>query len=307
MTRTRSTGAFAALLALSLLSSIATVRADAPANTASPLPFTTIEGTGGGAFTPTAYLNNPTPNANGIGKPTFGIDYIDLGKKSDTAIFGSETLYGRLELSVGADQLQLGDLPSQIKTATGVTVDSSVWLYSWNARYLAVKETPNLPAITLGVSYKNNPGIGEINSALGGALNTIGFKDTTGEDYTLTASKLFPKVASHALITTAGLRESKASDLGFLGFGKDYSTTFEGSLIYLPAASWVLAYEYRQQVNPYNEKLAPLIGKENNWNGVDAGYILNPNSTIVVGYGQFGNLANTSANNAFWFQLKDNL
>jgi hypothetical protein len=317
MTRIRSKDAFAALLALSFsllpLSAIMPVQADPAANTAQPLPFLTIEGTGGGAITPTAYLSNPTPNAKGIGKPSFAVDYINFGKKSNTAILGAETLFGRLELSVGADQLQLGTLPAAITKATGVDIGkSSATLYSFNARYLLLKESPNIPAVTFGVSYKDNSDISAISSSLnsvtgGKGLGVIGYKGSTGEDYTLTATKLFPKVAAHPLILTGGLLESKAADVGFLGFGSKDSTSFEGHVIYLPTSNIVLAYEYRGQVNPYNEDLAPLVGKTNNWNAFDAGYIINPNSTIVVGYGQFGNLANESANSSFWVQLKDNL
>ncbi|HEY3330936.1 MAG TPA: DUF3034 family protein [Capsulimonadaceae bacterium] len=311
--KTRSFSAYVALLALALpVVSFATAgpvrAADKPAaDTAQPLPFHSIEGPGGGAITPTAYLSNPTPGESGAGKPAFAISYVNLDRKSLTALTASETLYGRLELSVGADQLELGTLPANIKAATTVDINrSSVWLLNLNARYLAVKEAGQVPAVTVGAHYKYNGDIKHIDEALGGALTSIGYKDRQGVDFTVTASKLFPKVGDHPLITTLGLRESKAANLGFLGFGKSYKTSVEGSLIYLPTSNIVVAYEVRQKTSPYG-RIPGLIGGENTWHAVDVSYIVNPHSTIVAGYGRFGTLADKDANNAYWFQLKTNL
>jgi hypothetical protein len=47
-----------------------------------------------------------------------------------------------------------------------------------------------------------------------------------------------------------------------------------------------------------------LIGEENNWHGFDIGYIINKHTTLVGGFGIFGNLANTTANDAWYLQLK---
>ena len=47
-----------------------------------------------------------------------------------------------------------------------------------------------------------------------------------------------------------------------------------------------------------------LIGEENNWHGFDIGYIVSKHTTLVGGFGIFGNLANTTANDAWYLQLK---
>jgi hypothetical protein len=311
------------LALLPLVSTAAFVAGSVPAradDTAQPLPFHTIEGVGGGAITPIAILVNPASGNDGLGKPSFAISYVGLGQKSLSALTATETLFQRVEIGFGADQLGLGTLPSAIRTATesesnpgGIDIGkSSVWLYNYNLRVLAVKETPNVPAIALGVQYKDNTDIKSINSTLGGALSSIGYKDNTGFDYTLTATKVFPLPEKQAIILTAGGRESKAANLGFLGFGNSYKTTFEGNVVYLPAPKWVLAYEFRQKTNPFTGKIADgqggyLIGNENNWNAFDASYIVSNHATIVVGYGQFGTLANATANNNYWLQLKENL
>ncbi len=274
-------------------------------DTASPLPFHTIEGYGGGAITPMAYLVNPTPVDGVFGLPAFAVSSVNLGSKNLDALTATETLGGRIELGFGADRLGLGTLPAAIRTATGVDIGhSEVWLYNLNARVQIVKESAVVPAITAGVHYKWNHDIQQIDNSLGGALTGIGMRSESGTDFTLTASKTFAHVGGHPLITTAGLRDSKAADLGFLGFAQASKVTAEGNIAYLPANHILLAYEIRQQSSPIGQ-IPGLIGSEDTWQAIDASYILNNHSTLVAGYGHFGTLANAQANHSWWLQLKD--
>ena len=97
---------------------------------------------------------------------------------------------------------------------------------------------------------------------------------------------------------------SEAADLGFLGFGDTYHATFEGNIAILPWDKVMLAYEFRQKTDPYNLGLNPLIGGEDNWQTIDVAYICNAHSTLVGGWGHFGNLANAEADSAWFMQLK---
>jgi len=276
-----------------------------------PLPFHTIEGYGGGAITPLAYLVNPGDLCHVFGKPAFAMSYVNAGRKNLDALTVTETGGQKIEFGYGADRFGLGSLPSDIRDATGVDIDhNDVWLHTFNVRGLLVKENTCLggfatPAITAGVHFKYNSGIADINSRLGGALNTIGYRRENGTDFTLTFTKTIPpEVLGRPLILTAGLRESQAANLGFLGFGETYHATFEGNIVYLPLDKVAVAYEFRGKTDPYNYGLDPLIGGENNWHAFDVGYILNNHSTLVAGYGIFGQLANTQENGAWWLQLK---
>jgi hypothetical protein len=271
-----------------------------------PLPFHTIEGVGGGAITPLAYLVNPAPKGQPLGLPAVAFDAISLGEKNLLAFMLTENLFGRVELGYGADRLYLGGLPDAIKNATGVDINrDDVWLHSFDVRVLALPEgsfNSPLPALTVGGQFKFNQGIHQINHSLGGALNGIGYHREWGGDFTVTATKMFTQLGQPVIIT-AGARESQAANLGFLGFSNDWNATFEGSAIYLPASWALVAYEFRQKTDPY-KKIPGLINGEDSWHGFDASWIINSHATLVGGYGIFGNLANSKADNAWWLQVK---
>jgi hypothetical protein len=275
-----------------------------------PLPFITLEGVGGGAITPMAYLVNPAPEGELFGKPSVAFDYIGLGSKNMDAILFTENLGGRIEFGFAADRLGLGTLPGEIEADTGKNIGvSDVFLYNFNLRGLVVKENADdnewIPAITVGVDFKTNGGIRNINEVLGGALNTIGYVRENGTDFTVTATKTLPTAFfGKPLIVTAGLLETQGADLGLLGFACQYHAEFEGSVAVLPFDKWMFAYEIRQQSSPYNLALGSLIGVENTWHAFDAAYIIDKHATLCAGVGILGNLANAAANSAWFMQLK---
>ena len=279
---------------------------------APPLPFHTIEGVGGGAITPMAYLVNPEPAFEGalLGKPAVAFSYVNMGRKNLDAFTITETLGGRIEFGYAANRLGLGTLPSEIRDATTVDIErSDLWLHHFNLRLLAIKENTCLgglamPAVTGGVHFKVNDGIRDMDQRLSGALSGIGLERDSGVDFTLTATRTIPpEILGRPLILTAGMRASQAAQLGFLGFGDEYHVTFEGNVAFLPCDWLVLAYEFRQKSDPYGQ-IAGLIGDEDNWHGFDAAVILSERATLCAGYGIFGTACNTEANGVWWLQLK---
>ncbi len=280
-----------------------------------PLPFHSIEGYGGAAITPMAYLVNPGAPGRVFGKPAAALSVGNFGDKQLSAITVTETLFDRIEFGYGADRLALGSLPGDVQRCTTLDMDTGdVWLHNFNLRFLLVKEDTTLagiplPAVTAGVHFKVNSGIEQINDNLCGALGTIGYRRTNGTDFTLTMTKKVTTGIGMPIFFTAGLRESQAAQIGFLGFGDTYYTTFEGSIVVMPSQHIVLAYEFRQKTDPYgtlpsNVPGEFLIGEENNWNAIDVGYILNTHTTFCAGWGLFGNLANSNANGSWWLQIK---
>lgn len=280
-----------------------------------PLPFHSIEGYGGGAITPMAYLVNPSTNGSVFGKPAGAISVGNFGDKQLAALTVTETIFDRVELGYGADRLGLGDLSNDIQRSTDMDMETGdVWLHNFNVRFLMVKEDTELagiplPAVTAGAHFKVNNGISQINDNLNGALTSIGYRSNSGTDFTITATKNIAKLVGRPLFVTAGFRESQAAQLGFLGFGDTYRASFEGNVAYMPTDRIVLAYEFRQKTSPYGTLASDepgefLVGDENNWNAIDAAYILNKQTTFCVGWGNFGNLVNSEANGSWWMQLK---
>jgi hypothetical protein len=247
-------------------------------------------------------------------------DMIGLGNKTLNTFMLTENLFGRIEFGFAADDLGLGTLPGAIERNTGTPsnpsgVDigrSDVWLYNFGIRGLVVKENADgnewIPAVTVGAIFKTNDGIRSINQKLGGYLETIGYARENGTDLTFTATKTLPTAfLGKPLIVTGGFRESQGAELGFLGFANKYHASFEGSIAILPFEKWLFAYEFRQKASPYETITLngeTIIGGENNWNGFDAAYIISKHTTLVAGYGIFGNLANAEANSNWWLQLK---
>ena len=284
----------------------------APKEKGAPLPLHTIEGYGGVLITPIAYLVNPNPNGD-IGLPSVSVTYVNARQKNVTSLSVTETLYGRVELGFAASRFGTGSLESQVLGATGIDIGSNdVWLYNFNARTLILKEndfdTNWVPALTFAVQGKYNGNIQDISNALAAAgvpqgLGYIGYGRDYGVDFVLTASKAFD-IYGHPLIFSVGGRASDAAQLGYLGFGGGYNVTVEGNVVFGVTNWLLLAFEYRQKPNPYNQNLSPLIGGENDWWTIGAAFILDKHTTLTAGYGHFGQVLNTQENAAWAVALK---
>lgn len=273
-----------------------------------PLPVHTIEGYGGGAITPTAYLVNAGPKGTTFGLPAVSATgvYIGHGKNLGTLAI-TETLFGHVELGYGFSRFGIGNAKDAIKDATGVEVRDDVYLHNFNVRFGVLDENAFglsfLPAVTVGVHYKHNVGIKSIDRRLGGALTSIGLDGSDAVDFTLTASKTFGDVFGHPLIVSAGLRNSQDAWLGYLGFSDERAFTFEANAIYIPTNWLAIAYEFRQKNNPYDQ-IPGLVGDEDDMHAFSLIWIADEHLTVALVYGIFGEVLNTNENSAVALQLK---
>ncbi len=280
----------------------------APPAKGPPLPLHTIEGVGGIVITPTAYLVNAPPAGGDkpfyFGNLAASATYVGAGRKNVQSVGITDSITDRIEIGYGFSRFGLGTLRDDVRDATTVDIGrDDVYLHNFNLRYQIVKESEHVPAVTAGVHFKVNDGIGSINNKLGGALKAAGIGHTSGTDFTLTASKTFGNVFGRPLIASGGLRLSKAAQLGYLGFTDDYHASFEGNLVYLITDHVGLAYEFRQKVNNYTP-IGDLVKKEQNWQTVGVGIVLSNYTTVTVGYGHFGDVLNTRENAGWAIQLK---
>jgi len=271
-----------------------------------PLPLHQIEGNGGIFSTLSAYLVNPPRDGEVVGRPAVGFAYINLGHGQNLEAFTlTETPWKRLELGFAYQNFELGDLPTDIVQGGGPAINNSLSLYNVNARLQLLKEGEFeqkwIPAVTAGLHYKNNQGISEINSQLGGAFNSIGINNWDGEDYTLYASKLLTFLPRPVLLEAGG-RATKGVWNGLAGFSDSYSFLFEGNIVVFVTDRLLLAAEYKQMPNDYTP--IPLIKKSGDWWTLDAAYVVSPHMTVAVGYGHFGGVLNHDANGVWGITTK---
>jgi DUF3034 family protein len=113
----------------------------------------------------------------------------------------------------------------------------------------------------------------------------VGGKSHDGVDFYLSGTKLF---LAQSLLVDVTVRETKANQLGFLGFGGDksasYSTEFEGSAAYLFRRDFALGAEVRTKPNNLS------IAKEDTAFDVFAAYFFNKNISLTLAYVNLGNI-----------------
>ena len=275
---------------------------------APPLPLQNVEGFGGILITGSAYLINPSDKGKVFGLPSGGVTYANIGHGRHLEAFTvSETLWGRLELGYALNHFDLGDLPRDIRAATGVnTINDSVYMHNFNARLQLLKEGDFkkswMPALTLGLHYKKNEDTDVIDRRLGGAFSDIGIKDNDGVDVTLFASKMI-KSLPRPLMINAGVRSTEAAQMGLLGFTEERETVFEGNFGILALDNLVIGGEYRQKPDEY-DKIPRLIAEEDDWWDGYITYITNDHLTMSVAYIHFGDLLNHEANSAWGIKFK---
>jgi len=273
-----------------------------------PLPLHQIEGNGGIFSTLSAYIVNPPRDGEVVGRPAAGFAYVNLGHGQDLyALTVTESPWKRLELGFGYNNLNLGDLPTDILKATGVQIsDQSVGLYNGNARLQLLAENEFrqkwIPALTFGTHFKFNDTYGTINHELGGALAQIGVTHNTDVDFTLYASKLLTFLPRPVLVELGG-RATRGVWNGLLGFTPDYQFLFEGNIGVFITDNFILAAEYKQQASDY-QPINGLIGKASDWWTIDAAYIVNKHLTVAAGYGHFGTVLNHEANGVWGITTK---
>jgi len=272
-----------------------------------PLPFHCIEGYSGGAITPLAYLCNGWCKNECCRYPVVSYSFLNIGSKEMQVFAVTQSLFQRLEIGYAYNHLDLGSLYTDIRGAGMSPGRNNVQLHHFNLRGMMIKENDfglPLPAVTGGVHFKYNDGVQRIDRNLGGPFKGLGLDRSSGVDFTLTASKMFPQLAfGHPVILTGGARWSEASQIGLLGFGDTYHTTFEGSVVYLPTDWLSLGYELRTKPDPFG-KIDGLVGEEDAWQAFSASWLVNDHLVISAVWGMMGIVANAREDTTLGIQIR---
>lgn len=302
-----------------------TAPAEEPAEEAAEgpcLPLITIEGSGGQFAVMTAYITNPAKPGEVFGKPSVNFIHVDLNHGKHLESFAiTETLWDRVELGYAFTTFDVGDTFEDFNSLlTGLGAPAtlnghSVRMHNFNARYQFIKEGDFdlkwMPAVTAGIHYKVNEDIDDMRDNLNDAglmnfmKNQMHITKNTGLDVSLVASKMLTCLP-RPMIVSAGARSTKSAHAGFLGFTDHRRIVGEFACCMLITDKLVVGAEYRQKPDSYDIPAGTgnVLEEEDDWWTVEAGYLVNSNFSVAVGYGHFGHLFNHTGNRALGVALK---
>lgn len=236
-----------------------------------------LEGAAGGGITPWAVLSGY--GERGEWGATAFATRVETGDYRLDAAGVAAAFDNRVELSYARQRFDLGNL------ARGLALPEnslSQDVFGIKLRLFGDLIYERLPQVSLGLQHKRQKDF-----LIPGLVGAQRSEDTEGY---LNASRLILGGAfGYNLLLNAGVRYSRANELGLLGFGGDrrdrHSLLQEGSLAVLFNPRWVLGVEYREK--PDNLGFAG----ESDWSDLFLGYFPNKHLAVVVAYARLGSIA----------------
>lgn len=234
-------------------------------------PFVNLEGVGGVAFNPLAYLAEGDSDYKVgkvvIGKPRFGAWYVNLpnnGSKIDWTTFGvADTLFKRLEVSYGYEAVAL---------TNGATYHKN----NFGAKLLLLEDgafdSKFVPAVSVGTIYKRTNKY----------VTTL---RKSGQDWYLVATKtlgLFPL----PVIVSGGILSSQEYVTGVLGSGNKRDVTGFANIDLVLPHNIVFGYEFKEGVR------TGAVKNANYWD-IHLAWLANKNLTVIAAYGNTGTTKST--------------
>ena len=238
------------------------------------VPLNGLQGDGGIAFNPLAYLAGTYDKDSSLGdwvsKPQVGAWYVNLGDREINwyAASAAFSIAKRVELSYGYGLIDLAG--EQINTHN---LGAKVKLLDEN-----FGDTVWVPALAAGGIWKTTDA---------DAVKALKVDDS-GFDAYLVATKLITQTPVPVLIS-GGVLYSDELVNGVLGHG-DYDTVFFGNADILPAKNIAVGVEYKQGVNAG----ATAVGNFHNsdyWDGHVAWFVTDK-LTLVAAFTETGSINN---------------
>nr|WP_298142377.1 DUF3034 family protein [uncultured Pseudomonas sp.] len=249
-----------------------------------------LEGAAGGGITPWAVLSGY--GERGEWGATAFATRVETGDYRLDAAGVAAAFDNRVELSYARQRFDLGNL------ARGLDLPEnslSQDIFGIKLRLFGDLIYDRLLQVSLGVQHKRQKDF--LIPRLVGAQRS---EDTEGY---LNASRLILGGAfGYNLLLNAGMRYSRANELGLLGFGGDRrdrrSLLKEGSAAVLFNPRWALGMEYREKPDNLN------FAGESDWADLFVGYFPNKHLAVVLAYARLGSIAGLDNQNGAYLSVQ---
>jgi DUF3034 family protein len=252
---------------------------------------TELEGSAGGGLVPWALLAGYGTNDE-LGGSVF-FTRVDTGDYKLNAYGANFTLYNRVELSAARQEFFLGALTGVLHLSPDMSIRQDV--YGVKVRVYGDAVYGAAPQVSVGLQYKKN-----LDFAIPSA---VGAKRNSDEDYYVAVGKLFlDGLAGRNLWLNVTARETRANQLGILGFGGDRSDSYHLQLevsaaVFLDPRTAV-GVEYRQKPNNLS------FARENDWKDAFIGYFPNKHLSFIAAYAELGSIATLGHQNGLYLSVQ---
>ena len=219
-----------------------------------------VEGAGGGGLATWALITG-NETRDGIGGE-LSATYVALPDYSVRVFGGGVGFFDRVEATVARASFDTGATGAKLRLVGDAVYDQDRWL----------------PQVSVGMQYKAND--------KGAIVRAVGADHDKDVDVYLAATKI---LLDQSLVLSGTVRETRANQFGFLGFGGDknrgYSTEFEGSAAYLVTSRLAVGGEFRSK--PDNLGFA----KEDDAFDLFAAFALTKTLSVTAAYVDLGDIA----------------
>jgi len=202
-------------------------------------PFTNVEGVGGVALNPLAYVANPIGKDEAglfgctvVSKPNIGGWHISLPDSDINweSVGINMSFFNRLEIGYSHESVDIDNY---------FLVDGEIDKDNFSAKLNLLPENsfdmPFLPAISVGIIHKRTNYDTLVDMDL--------LDDDNGEDYYVVATKTLTMLPV-PVILNAGVLSTKGYVRGVLGFGDDRDEAFFCNIETIPIANVIVGWEY---------------------------------------------------------------
>jgi hypothetical protein len=204
-------------------------------------PLTNVEGVGGVALNPLAYVANPIGKdetglfgSSVVSKPNVGAWHISLPE--------SDIDWNAAGINISfLNRIEIGYSHESVDIDANNVLDDTVDKDNFSAKVNLLPENsfdmPYLPAISVGVIHKSTSFDNLVDAGL--------LDDDSGEDYYVVATKTLTNLPI-PVILNAGVLSTKGYVRGVLGFGNDRDEAFFCNIETIPIANVIIGWEYAQ-------------------------------------------------------------